>query len=66
MRMVENESSGCFSITFKDKEESFIDIYYNDDFRDDIIITPMTKEEARDFAMVLEKMIKRRLKHDIK
>ena len=60
--MVENESSGCFSITFKDKEESFIDIYYDGGFRDDVKITPMNKEEARAFAEVLEKMIKRRFK----
>lgn len=66
MRIVENDRSGCFSVTFKDMEESFIDIYYTGDFRDDVKITPFSKEDARDFARVLEKMVKRRIKHDIK
>ena len=66
MRMVENDRSGCFSITFKDMEESFIDIYYDDNFRDDVKISPLSKEDARDFASVVQKMVKRRINHDIK
>ena len=66
MRVVVDDEAGCFSLTFKDKEEAFLNLYYNDNFRDDIIITPMNKEEAREFAMILEKMIKRRIKHDFK
>lgn len=66
MRMIDDDKSGCFSITFKDMEEAFINIYYDDDFRDDVIITPMSRNEAREFAIILKKMIKRRLKYDIK
>ena len=66
MRVVENDRSGCFSITFKDMEESFIDIYYNDNFRDDVIISPFTRGNARDFASVVQKMVERRINHDIK
>lgn len=64
MRVVEDEEFGCFSITYKDKEEAFVNICYADNFRDDIIITPMDKEDARDFALIIQKMIERRIKHN--